>query len=87
VTVATSRDPVILLLYRCLRQNARRKLVAKAKQQKIFTKFKRKKTLIMKINNEKKKALIRRLFIKNFMQKLITMKKKKKERALNATFI
>ncbi len=40
----------------------------------------------MKINNEKKKALIRRLFIKNFMQKLITMKKKEK-RALNETFI
>jgi hypothetical protein len=59
--------------------NARRELVAKTKQQKIFTKFKRRKTLMMKINSEKKKALIRHLFIKNFMQKLITMKKKKKD--------
>jgi hypothetical protein len=68
-------------------QNARRKFVAKTKQQKIFTKFKRRKTLMMKINNEKKKALIRHLFIKNLIQKLITMKKKKKKRAFNATFI
>jgi hypothetical protein len=60
-------------------QNARRKFVAKAKQQKIFTKFKRRKTLMMKINSEKKKALIRHLFIKNLMQKLITMKKKKRD--------
>jgi hypothetical protein len=59
-------------------QNARRELVARTKQQKIFTKFKRRKTLMMKINNEEKKALIRHLFIKNLMQKLITMKKKKK---------
>jgi hypothetical protein len=59
-------------------QNARRRLVAKTKQQKIFTKFKRRKTLMMKINSEEKKAFIRHLFIKNFMQKLITMKKKKK---------
>jgi hypothetical protein len=67
-------------------QNARRELVARAKQQKILTKFKRRKTLMMKINSEKKKALIRHLFIKNLMQKLITMKKKE-ERALNATSI
>jgi hypothetical protein len=33
-------------------QNARRRLVAKTKQQKILTKFKRRKTLMMKINNE-----------------------------------
>jgi hypothetical protein len=33
---------------------------------------------MMKINSEEKKALIRHLFIKNLMQKLITMKKKKK---------
>jgi hypothetical protein len=38
-------------------QNARRKLVAKTKQQKIFMKFKRRKTLIMKFNSEKKKRL------------------------------
>jgi K+ transporter len=38
-------------------QNARREHVAKTKQQKIFTKFKRRKTLMMKINNEKKKRL------------------------------
>jgi hypothetical protein len=37
-------------------QNARQKLVARTKQQKIITKFK-KKTLMMKINNEKKKRL------------------------------
>jgi hypothetical protein len=67
-------------------QNARRELVAKTKQQKIFTKFKRKKTLMMKINSEEKKTFIRHLFIKNLMQKLITMKKKKK-RVFNATFI
>ncbi len=59
-------------------QNARRRLVVETKQQKILTKFKRKKTLMMKINSEEKKALIRHLFIKNLMQKLITMKKKKK---------
>jgi hypothetical protein len=59
-------------------QNARRKFVARTKQQKIFTKFKRRKTLMMKINNEEKKTFIRHLFIKNFMQKLIIMKKKKK---------
>jgi hypothetical protein len=33
---------------------------------------------MMKINSEEKKALIRHLSIKNLMQKLITMKKKKK---------
>jgi hypothetical protein len=33
--------------------------------------------LMMKINSEKKKAFIRHLFIKNLMQKLITVKKKK----------
>ncbi len=60
-------------------QNARRELVAKTKQQKFFTKFKRRKTLMLKINNEEKKAFIRHLFIKNLMQKLITMKKKKKD--------
>jgi K+ transporter len=38
-------------------QNARRRLVVKTKQQKVFTKFKRRKTLMMKINNEKKKRL------------------------------
>jgi hypothetical protein len=38
-------------------QNARRKLVARTKQQKIFMKFKRRKTLMMKINSEKKKRL------------------------------
>jgi hypothetical protein len=59
-------------------QNARRRLVVETKQQKIFTKFKKRKTLMMKINNEKKKTLIRHLFIKNLMQKLIIMKKKKK---------
>ncbi len=36
----------------------------------------KKKTLMIKINNEKEKAFILHLFIKNFMQKLITMKKK-----------
>ncbi len=59
-------------------QNMRRKLVVETKQQKILTKFKRKKTLMMKIDSEEKKTLIRHLFIKNLMQKLITMKKKKK---------
>jgi hypothetical protein len=57
-------------------QNARREFVAKTKQQKVLTKFKRRKTLMMKINNEKEKTFIRHLFIKNFMQKLITIKKK-----------
>jgi hypothetical protein len=33
---------------------------------------------MMKINSEKKKAFIRHLFIKNLMQKLITIKKKRK---------
>jgi hypothetical protein len=60
-------------------QNARRELVVETKQQKILTKFKRRKTLMMKINSEEKKALIRHLSIKNLMQKLITMKKKKRD--------
>jgi hypothetical protein len=66
-------------------QNARRRLVAKTKQQKFFTKFKKK---IVDDENQqrKKKAFIRHLFIKNFIQKLITMKKKEK-RVLNTTFI
>jgi hypothetical protein len=58
-------------------QNARRELVTRTKQQKVFTKFKRRKTLMMKIHNKEKKTLIRHLFIKNLMQKLITIKKKK----------
>jgi hypothetical protein len=38
-------------------QNARREFVARTKQQKILMKFKKRKTLMMKINNEKKKRL------------------------------
>ncbi len=60
-------------------QNARRKFVARTKQQKILTKFKKRKTLMMKINSEEKKTIIRHIFIKNLMQKLITTKKKKKD--------
>ncbi len=67
-------------------QNARREFVAKTKQQKIFTKFKRKKILMMKINNEKKKTFIRHLFIKNLMQKLIIMKKKRNVLSIRRLF-
>jgi hypothetical protein len=68
-------------------KNAKRALKTRREDEtaNFFTKFKRKKTLMMKINNEKKKTFIRHLFIKNFMQKLITIKKK--ERVFNATFI
>ncbi len=41
---------------------------------------------MMKINNEKKKTFIRHLFIKNFMQKLITMKKKKNMLSMRRLF-
>jgi hypothetical protein len=56
----------------------RRDLNVSTIQQKILTKIKRKKTMIIKINNEVKKIIIQIMIIKNLMQKLKTMKKKKK---------
>jgi hypothetical protein len=48
-------------------------------QQKIFTKIKRKKTMMIKINNKTKKIIIRIMIIKDLMQKLKTIKKKKSD--------
>jgi hypothetical protein len=42
-------------------------------QQKIFTKIRRKKTMMIKINNETKKTIIRIMIIKDLMQKLKTI--------------
>jgi hypothetical protein len=39
------------------------------------------------MKQRKKKTFKRHLFIKNFMQKLITMKKEKEKRVVDATFI
>ncbi len=52
--------------------------VVEKEQQKILTKIKKKKTLMIKINSEKKKTIIKNMLIKNFMQKMIIMKKRKK---------
>jgi D-arabinose 1-dehydrogenase-like Zn-dependent alcohol dehydrogenase len=53
--------------------------VVEEEQQKILTKIKRKKTLMIKINSEKKKTIIKNMSIKNLMQKVIIMKKRKKD--------
>jgi hypothetical protein len=57
---------------------ARRDLNVSTTQQKILTKIKRKKTMMIKINNEAKKIIIRIMIIKNLMQKLKTIEKKKR---------
>ncbi len=59
-------------------QNARREFVAKTKQQKNSYEVQKKKNADDENQQRKKKTLIRHIFIKNLMQKLITMKKKKK---------
>jgi hypothetical protein len=59
-------------------QNARRRLVAKTKQQKTFYEIQKKKNVDDENQQRRKKTLIRHLFIKNFMQKLITIKKRRK---------
>jgi putative alpha-1,2-mannosidase len=56
----------------------RRDLNVFTTQQKTFTEIKKKKTMMIKINNEAKKLIIRIMIIKNLMQKLKTMKKKKR---------
>ncbi len=48
-------------------------------QQNIFTKIKRKKTMMIKINNKTKKIIIRIMIIKNLIQKLKTIEKKEKD--------
>ncbi len=58
---------------------ARRSLDVLSIQQKIFTKIKRKKTMMIKINNEAKKIVIRIMIIKDLMQKLKTIEKKEKD--------
>ncbi len=57
---------------------ARRDLNVLTTQQKIFTEIKRKKTMMIKINNEAKKTIIRIMIIKDLMQKLKTIEKKEK---------
>jgi hypothetical protein len=57
---------------------ARRDLNVLSTQQKILTKIRKKKTMMIKINNETKKIVIRIMIIKNLMQKLKTIEKKKK---------
>ncbi len=56
----------------------RRNLNVSTIQQKIFTEIKRKKTMMIKINNEIKKIIIRIMIIKDLMQKLKTIEKKKR---------
>jgi hypothetical protein len=48
-------------------------------QQKTFIEIRKKKTMMIKINNETKKTIIRIMIIKHLMQKLKTIKKKKKD--------
>jgi hypothetical protein len=56
----------------------RRNLNVFSIQQKTLTKIKKKKTMMIKINNETKKIVIRILIIKDLMQKLKTIEKKEK---------
>jgi hypothetical protein len=67
-------------------QNARRKLVAKTKQQKFFTKFKRRKTLMMKINNEKKNVYTTFIY-QEFHAKIDHNEEKEEKYVFNATII
>ncbi len=57
----------------------RRDLNVSTTQQKIFTKIRRKKTMMIKINNEAKKIIIRIMIIKDLMQKLKTIEKKERD--------
>ncbi len=57
---------------------ARRDLDVSTTQQKTLTEIRRKKTMMIKINNEAKKTIIRIMIIKDLMQKLKTIEKKKK---------
>jgi hypothetical protein len=57
---------------------ARRSLDVSTIQQKTFTKIRKKKTMMIKINNETKKTIIRIMIIKDLMQKLKTIEKKEK---------
>jgi N-acetylmuramoyl-L-alanine amidase CwlA len=68
-------------------QNARQELVVKTKQQKILTKFKRKKTLMMKINNEKKKSVYTTFIYQESHAKIDHNEEKKEKCAFNATII
>jgi hypothetical protein len=58
---------------------ARRDLNVSTTQQKTFTEIKRKKTMMIKINNEAKKTIIQIMIIKDLMQKLKTIEKKEKD--------
>ncbi len=57
---------------------ARRDLNVFTTQQKIFTEIRKIKTMMIKINNETKKTIIRIMIIKDLMQKLKTIEKKKR---------
>ncbi len=57
----------------------RRSLDVSTTQQKTFTEIRRKKTMMIKINNEAKKTVIRIMIIKDLMQKLKTIEKKERD--------
>ncbi len=57
---------------------ARRDLNVSTTQQKTLTEIKKKKTMMIKINNEAKKIIIRIMIIKDLMQKLKTIEKKER---------
>ncbi len=65
------------LTYVDVTTTTRRSLDVSTTQQKIFTKIK-KKTMMIKINNEAKKIIIRIMIIKDVMRKLKTIEKKEK---------
>jgi hypothetical protein len=62
-----------------VKMTARRNLNVFTTQQKILTRIKRKKTIMIKINNETKKTIIQIMIIIDLMQKLKTIEKKKKD--------
>jgi hypothetical protein len=57
----------------------RQKTTTKVNSQKILSEIKKKKTMMIKINDEIEKVLFRLMIIKNLMQKLIIVKKRKKD--------
>jgi hypothetical protein len=57
---------------------ARRDSDALTTQQKTLTEIRKKKTMMIKINNETKKTIIQIMIIKNLMQKLKTIEKKER---------
>jgi hypothetical protein len=66
---------------------ARRNLNVLSTQQKTLTKIKRKKTMMIKINNEAKKIVIRIMIIKDLMQKLKNDREERKKHIIDQTFV